>query len=106
MGAVIAFDPLRGQQLKDEGMARAALARAGALADARRLAVRIALGRASQTATADDVARSYPDLGPAAGSLFKGRDWVWTGEWAASRRASNHRRHNRVWRLVGFEFLR
>ena len=38
-------------------------------------------------------------LGPAAGSIFKGGDWEWTGDWVKSKRITNHSRMLRVWRL-------
>ena len=41
-----------------------------------------------------------PSLGPAAGSLFKGREWKFTGERIQSTRTSNHAREIKVWRLI------
>lgn len=55
--------------------------------------------------TADDVQRrlilwdyDLSDLGNAAGSIFKGKEWECVG-WKKSERVSNHARAIRVWRL-------
>lgn len=69
----------------------------------------IAAHRSDNTATIDDAIeylerapywRSAKDLGNSAGSIFKTGDWEFTGQWKPSRRASNHGRHVRVWKLV------
>ena len=98
------FDADRAEQHKVSGMAAAANKRETALALAKTLAVEIAIEKG--TCTADDVqaaliAKGYDssDLGAAAGSLFKGKRWEWTGEWVPSQRVSNHKRMLRVWRL-------
>ena len=39
-------------------------------------------------------------LGNAAGSVFRGKDWRFTGRWEKSARVSNHARVNRVWELA------
>ena len=41
----------------------------------------------------------YPDLGPAAGSLFRGKEWEFTGRFIQSTRKTNHARLLRIWRL-------
>ena len=53
---------------------------------------------------ADDVSQwlestGNPDLGPAAGSLFRGPEWEFTGRFVQSTRKTNHARLLRVWRL-------
>ena len=49
---------------------------------------------------ADDVqAETGISLGPAAGSLFRGTEWQFTGQWVPSARVTNHGRMLRVWRL-------
>lgn len=98
------FDGAAGEQLKMEGMQRAAENRAAILSKARDLAHNIA--RKSGYVTADDVYQAlmflgYREdcLGPAAGSLFKTPEFVATGQLIKSKRTSNHRRLIRVWRL-------
>lgn len=88
---------------KREGMARAAEARAVVLARAKELAH--SLAKNGRQVTADDVqfalsreGISPAILGPAAGSLFKGKEWECTG-FVASSRVSNHACMIRVWRL-------
>jgi hypothetical protein len=67
---------------------------------ARQLARRIPDG-----ITADDVQQAlailgYELLGNAAGGIFRGREWVFTGRWRKSARVTNHGHQNRVWRLA------
>ena len=95
-----------GLVLKVEGMANAARRRKEALAAARQACIDAAMGRDDRTATADD-AYEYVErtgiepLGNAAGSLFVGKDWEFTGDWQASRIPSRHAHRNRVWVFVG-----
>jgi len=55
---------------------------------------------------ADDVGKvlkdqyGIPTLGGAAGSIFRGKQWEFTGEWIKSVRKSNHNRMIREWRLT------
>jgi hypothetical protein len=99
------FDAARGEQLKFDGMAMAAANNQHVLKLARSVAKEVALGRASGTATSDDVGKilalryEIPGMGPAAGSLFKTKEWEWTGDFVKSTRVSNHSRLIRVWRL-------
>lgn len=93
---------------KRAGMTQAADNHASLLAFARGVAVEIAVRRFSHEVTADDVAReleargiSVFALGNAAGSLFKGGGWAWTGRFMASERVHAHRNLLRVWRWVG-----
>ena len=97
------FDLIEAERRKEEGMARAADARATALALAKQYAVTLA--ETHGEITSDDVALAmeqdghrYEDLGNAAGSLFRGR-FEWTGRTATSARVSTHGRIIRVWRL-------
>lgn len=62
-------------------------------------------GWISHTATIDDAYRAMEkagidpaSLGPAAGSVFRGDEWVAVG-WQPSERTTNHGRVVRVWRL-------
>lgn len=96
------------QELAEEarilGMRSAALSKKEVLASAQHAVRMMALSRSSRTATADDAAKFLAEaglepLGNAAGSLFKGKDWEFTGCWKASERVSNHKHLNRVWRL-------
>jgi len=91
---------------KEWGMGLAADAKKELLADCRAAVVAAALRRADRTATADDSARYLISvglpadaLGNAAGSLFRGDDWEWTGRLQNSERESNHAHSNKVWRL-------
>ena len=94
--------PLTGEQLKAQGMKRAAESRSVALSVARHCAKSHAYRYGK--ATADDATRHFTkamheDLGNAAGSIFAGKDWEFTGEWRKSARPSSHCRMIRVWRL-------
>lgn len=96
------MDLLEGQRLKERGMALAADAVPTLLDRARSYARRHAT--VWSEVTADDVSewleqQGLPDLGPAAGSLFRGKEWEWTGRFVQSSRVANHARLLRVWRL-------
>ena len=98
------FNADEGFQLKAEGMTLAARKRKEVLAAARQHLIDLALTRDDMCATADDAyayieRRNLEPLGNAAGSLFKGKHWEFTGEYQASLRTSNHGHQNRVWRL-------
>ena len=89
-------------RLKEQGMRQAADNDPTTLEYAREIAKMVA--RINGTVTADDVQlrlneSGYGHLGPAAGSLFRGPDWIFTGDWRTSDRITNHARCNRVWRL-------
>lgn len=101
------FDQLEGVIRKEAGMEQAAENKASLLAFARGLAVEIAEARESRECTADDVQAalqghgiSVRALGNAAGSLFRGGRWEWTGRWVTSSRPHAHCNLIRVWRLV------
>ena len=88
-----------GQALKRTGMKQAAENRAELLERARQIALQFA--HKNGTVTADDVAfRMDKPLGPAAGSIFKTKDFEFTGERRQSTRPDNHARELKVWRLT------
>ncbi len=101
------FDAAASEAGKVDGMASAAESRVDILDVARKLARGIALTRPDRTCTADDVARalvaegfSVYALGNAAGSLFKGDEWTWSGRFVQSERRHAHRNLLRVWILT------
>lgn len=91
-----------GEQLKAEGMRRAAESKESQLGYARYLAVDLArdnggLCHADMVAAALE-AEGRPSLGNAAGSLFSGDQWTWTGEFVKSQRPHAHSNLLRLWR--------
>jgi hypothetical protein len=97
------FDLAAGEREKKLGMARAASRRPEILYNARTLAWWLC--KTNGEVTVDDVYRALEGsiydcskLGPAAGSIFKGKQWVCVG-WRKSTRVSNHGRVIRVWKL-------
>ena len=100
------FDWAEGNARKEHGMQLAESNRQSDLDLARSIAVELATRAADRTITADDVGRvlkrrhDIDSLGPAAGSLFKGDQWKWTGEYRKSVRTTNHGRMLRVWKLI------
>jgi len=101
------FDLAEAQRLKEEGMESAAANKHDLLKYARHVAKQIAMLSASRIVTADDVSRAFAkegitdSLGNAAGSIFKGKDWEFTGQRIKSARKTNHSREIKVWRYVG-----
>ena len=101
------FNGRLGEQLKLEGMERAAYSSKELLVIARKVATEIALQRMNQCVTADDVGRvlknqyAIDSLGPAAGSIFKTSEWEWSGGFVKSKRVTNHSRLLREWRYIG-----
>ncbi len=98
--ASLDFDLPAGERDKADGMATA---EAGYpwMDYAREIAREVV--REKGAVTADDVQerlihRGFPQMGNAAGSLFRGKAWECIG-WAKSPRRSNHAHQNRVWRL-------
>lgn len=91
-----------GVDRKEQGMSLAAASHADVLALARNVAVDVALHRYSRTVTIDDIQGHLllagKDLGNAAGSVFRGKDFEHAG-YQKSRRASSHARVVSVWRL-------
>ena len=111
MQSVFNFDAVHfsspmAEQAKTEGMDAASRARRELLTDVQVALRKLASGRASRTATADDgqeylISRglSSADLGNAAGSMFSRKHWEFTGTWTKSKRVSSHANDLRVWRL-------
>ena len=96
------FDATESLVRKRWGMAVAEDAANSLLHLARQYAVEHAL--AWNEVTADHVSQwleneGLPDLGPAAGSLFRGKEWEFTGRFVQSTRKTNHARLLRIWRL-------
>lgn len=99
------FDSQRGELEKKAGMKAAADAKKSYLERARWGAFLIAR-RGDGTCNMDQVAEylaflgiSPEDLGNAAGSVFKGKEWVFTGRRIKSARVSSHAREIKIWRL-------
>jgi len=98
------FNLDEGLRLKREGMESAAEHYETDLELGKSIARRIC--REWGTVHAEDVNtelafyHNISSLGNAAGSLFKGKDWTFTGEWHQSTRSSSHGRFIRVWRLT------
>lgn len=98
------FDFLEGLRRKRDGIGSAEEAREEALAAARAVA-RVIAERVG-TVTADDCQRELralgytaEDLGNAAGAIFKGSEWIPTGERRRSARVARHAGEQKVWRL-------
>jgi len=100
------FDIVEGEKAKKGGMTAAAWSRSDLLTEARAVAHDLAIVRATREVHADDVNREmkrrgipFEELGPAAGSIFKTGNWIFTGKRVKSARISNHARELKVWRL-------
>ena len=100
------FDLNVGKTLREAGKELAAVKRAYVLSYAQMLAVSLANSKPDRCVTADDVYRQLALLGHdgnllgnAAGSLFRGERWEFTGQRKQSVRISNHARWIMVWRL-------
>ena len=98
------FSLFAGEHLKDHGIDRASRSREALVQEARAIAIRIARTRGE--VTYDDVYVEMlnrdlkpENIGNAAGSIFRGSLFCFTGRWSKSTRVSNHARVNRVWRL-------
>lgn len=91
-----------GEQLRREGMERAAKSGAGLLGVAREIAFDLQRengGLCNADQVAEVMAREgYPSLGNAAGSIFTSGNWEWTGEFVKSERAQAHQNLLRQWR--------
>ena len=99
------FDLPKAKKLRDAGKDRAATERRELLEKAQEY-VGFCYDLGAREITADDVYALmeshdlHPErLGNAWGSVFKGPEWEWTGEWRQSTRVSNRGRYIRVWRL-------
>ena len=101
--AKLSFDLPRAEAHKTSGMDAAAKYRKGLLSRAQAIAHKLAAD--GRSITCDDVFEALDIgsdaplcLGPAWGSVFRGKDWVMVG-WRKSKRVSNHARAIRIWRL-------
>lgn len=103
MGQLTLFDGDESELRKTDGMEQAAANQADGLKLARQIAVELC--RRHGETNADQVgevllARHGIDtLGPAAGSIFRPAQFVFTGHYVNSTRKTNHSRLLRVWRL-------
>lgn len=105
-GFVAATSPSPGELAKQAGIDRAASANAEILSVARRIARELAEQRGEITADdvqAELVRLGYGEhsLGNAAGALFRGSEWEWTGRRRKSRRVHAHANELKCWRLKG-----
>jgi hypothetical protein len=98
----VTFDAVKSKARKNTGLDRAASYHEKILKMAQQKAIEFAI--IYGPCTADDVYELLFEmgyvpsgLGNAAGAIFKGKGWHFTGEWRTSTRVSNHARQNRVW---------
>ena len=97
-----------GETLRDEGMERVAEHNKDWLSDARREAARVCAQKGSASAVdirrwadrANDGLGYYPDHPNAWGSIFRGAQWVPTGQWEKCQHPDGHARDVKVWRYV------
>ena len=92
---------MTGEELRDEGMARAAGANSFLLDETRKIAIGIAEGRDDRQCSAADLiapiaARGF-ERGNWLGSVFRG--WEFTGEWEKNPVPSRHSGFVRIWYL-------
>lgn len=99
------FDATQSEEQKEIGMARAAAANKEQLSIARQIAKELALATSTLECNADMVQEKLIqkgiDLGNAAGSIFRGNDWQFTGRFVKSERVHAHANLLRVWKFVG-----
>ena len=100
----VAFDLEKGELRKEQGIEQASYTRKELVELARLCAVRVAhrFGEVTYDDVFYEMVRQGLDptaLGNAAGGIFRGKEFIFTGRWEKSRRVSNHARVNRVWRL-------
>lgn len=101
----LAFNLDASRTAKASGMGLAAINRESLLSLARKVAVQIAKANGG-TCNMDQVSLALIGkgidprcLGNAAGSVFKTKDWIFTGERIQSAKVSSHAREVKVWRL-------
>jgi hypothetical protein len=96
------FDLSEGIRRKEEGLDLASRTRRDALAAAKLIAMQLAARRPDRTITIDDIQEVIIpmgiNLGPAAGSVFRGRDWEFVGT-RKTKRKTSHARPVSIWRL-------
>lgn len=101
------FDAIAANSAKERGISVASEGKQHELRFAQSVARE--LGRRQGRVTADDVIRELIEvhgwqegqLGNAAGGIFRGASWTFTGETVKSQRVSSHGRLIRVWRYEG-----
>jgi hypothetical protein len=101
------FDAIATNSAKERGISVASEGKQHELRFAQDVAREI--GRRQGRVTADDVIRELIEvhgwqegqLGNAAGGIFRGSSWTFTGETVKSQRVSSHGRLIRVWRFNG-----
>lgn len=95
------FNLTEGQQRRDDGIAIAESNHPSGIEIAKQVAKELAEQRGE--ITADDVQAEMHfrgiNLCNAAGGIFRGKQWEWTGRVVKSARISNHARILRVWKL-------
>lgn len=98
------FDAAESRRHADIGIERAAENRASLVVRAREIAVKIC--KRQDTVNMDEVVlclvaegQNIHALGPAAGSIFRDRNFEWTGKFVKSSRIHAHSNLLRVWRL-------
>tara|TARA_R100000388_G_C7239180_1_gene160040 strand:+ start:1229 stop:1612 length:384 start_codon:yes stop_codon:yes gene_type:complete len=101
------FDFYEAKRRKEEGMDRAAQAKKELLQHARDIAVWYAKNEGNGYCCSDDVAMvmqklelDYSELGMAAGSIFKSKEWEYSGFNRKTKRVVAHAREIKIWRLV------
>lgn len=103
------FDAERSESKKEDGIAVAAQNRQSVLNVARSVARELAIRNEDGVTNCDEVQRvlslrygwTAETLGPAAGAIFKGPDWRFTGRRIKSASVRNHARELKVWRYIG-----
>jgi len=105
MTQTLLFDLSSAKAKRNQGQSLASANRSDVLRYAQGIAVSIAKLRDDRCVSADDVYRHLSldqarQLGNAAGSLFRGPQWEFTGRREQSQRITNHARWIMVWRLL------
>ena len=99
------FDYAESQRRKSEGMEIAADHNKSDLEIGRMVARRLGVeqGYAHAEQVGKILARDYGivSLGNSAGSLFRNRDWTFSGDWHRSTRKTSHARDIKVWKFNG-----
>jgi len=95
------FDAIESAELKEQALAK--IDSADVLTLARQCAKEWAkrFGTVNADIVGIEMSERYDiaTLGPAAGALFRGPEWEFTGQRVLSSRVSNHSREIKVWRL-------
>ena len=104
------FNVAEGAARKEEGINLAQTRRGVILAAAKRIAVQVA--KEHGEVTSDEVFLGLREegfdpleLGSASGSVFRGKEFIFSGRWKKSWRVSNHASDLRVWVLRKDDYL-